>query len=74
MDEAGGWSVLAIGPAEVVVDGDAAADLRRARDVRWACGEGVAWVRIVPTSVTGRAIRACEDGVTVRLDFPSQAS
>ncbi|MGW7381734.1 pyridoxamine 5'-phosphate oxidase family protein [Streptomyces sp. NPDC054794] len=52
-----GWSVLAVGPANVVTEPDAVRRLtRHAHTQPWAGGEREMWVSIRPTSLTGRRI------------------
>ncbi|MEU6577565.1 pyridoxamine 5'-phosphate oxidase family protein [Streptomyces sp. NPDC046805] len=52
-----GWSVLAVGPANVVTDPDAVRRLaQHAYTTPWAGGEREMWVSIRPTSLTGRRI------------------
>ncbi|MFB7510385.1 pyridoxamine 5'-phosphate oxidase family protein [Streptomyces broussonetiae] len=52
-----GWSVLAVGPANVVTDPATARGLtRRAHTTSWAGGDREMWVSIRPTSLTGRRI------------------
>ncbi|MFG2881812.1 DUF1918 domain-containing protein [Streptomyces sp. NPDC048297] len=56
-----GWSVLAVGPASVVTDPDAAGRLTRlAHSTPWAGGERAMWVSVRPTSLTGRRITPAE--------------
>jgi uncharacterized protein len=57
-DGESGWSVMVTGQAEVLSDPreiDAAA---RARLSPWRTGDDVVWMRIVPTTTTGRRIEA----------------
>jgi nitroimidazol reductase NimA-like FMN-containing flavoprotein (pyridoxamine 5'-phosphate oxidase superfamily) len=50
-----GWSVLVTGRAELVYDGEEIQRLRRLGLESWtAAAEHPFWVRILPTSVTGR--------------------
>ncbi|MFE9021111.1 DUF1918 domain-containing protein [Streptomyces sp. NPDC007808] len=52
-----GWSVLAVGPANVVTEPDAVRGLaRRAHTEPWAGGAREMWVSIRPTRLTGRRI------------------
>jgi hypothetical protein len=52
-----GWSVLAVGPANVVTEPDAVRGLaRRAHTGPWAGGAREMWVSIRPTRLTGRRI------------------
>uniref|UniRef100_A0AAU3IEP8 DUF1918 domain-containing protein n=1 Tax=Streptomyces sp. NBC_01393 TaxID=2903851 RepID=A0AAU3IEP8_9ACTN len=56
-----GWSVLAIGPAELVTDPEATGRLTRdAHTTPWAGGERQMWVSIRPASLTGRRITAAD--------------
>ncbi|MGC4987249.1 pyridoxamine 5'-phosphate oxidase family protein [Streptomyces sp. DT193] len=56
-----GWSVLAVGPAELVTDPEATGRLtRHAHTAPWAGGERDMWVSIRPTSLTGRRITAAD--------------
>ncbi|MDA8371078.1 MAG: pyridoxamine 5'-phosphate oxidase family protein [Nocardiopsaceae bacterium] len=53
-----GWSVLVAGSASLVSDADELADIQATTPVRpWANGERNAYVRITPTSISGRRIR-----------------
>lgn len=52
-----GWSVLAVGPAQVVTEPDAVRRLTQgAHATPWAGGEREMWVSIRPTTLTGRRI------------------
>jgi nitroimidazol reductase NimA-like FMN-containing flavoprotein (pyridoxamine 5'-phosphate oxidase superfamily) len=52
-----GWSVLAVGPANVVTDSETVRRLtQHARTTPWAGGEREMWVSIRPTRLTGRRI------------------
>ncbi|MGW6544250.1 DUF1918 domain-containing protein [Streptomyces massasporeus] len=52
-----GWSVLAVGPANVVTEPDAVRGLaHRAHTEPWAGGAREMWVEIRPTRLTGRRI------------------
>ncbi|MFF3821489.1 pyridoxamine 5'-phosphate oxidase family protein [Streptomyces bluensis] len=52
-----GWSVLAVGPARVVAEPDAARRLaERAHSEPWPGGEREMWVSVRPTRLTGRRI------------------
>ncbi|MFF7795658.1 pyridoxamine 5'-phosphate oxidase family protein [Streptomyces sp. NPDC007991] len=52
-----GWSVLAVGPANVVTEPDAVRGLaQRAHTEPWAGGAREMWVSIRPTRLTGRRI------------------
>ena len=51
-----GWSVLVRGRATEVTDGAELEHLARLPLHPWAPGERGRWLRVVPTSVTGRAI------------------
>ncbi|WP_406376956.1 DUF1918 domain-containing protein [Streptomyces sp. NBC_00647] len=56
-----GWSVLAVGPAELVTDPEAVARLTRdAHTTPWAGGAREMWVSIRPASLTGRRITAAD--------------
>jgi nitroimidazol reductase NimA-like FMN-containing flavoprotein (pyridoxamine 5'-phosphate oxidase superfamily) len=60
-----GWSVLVRGYAKEVSDPSERADVERLALHPWATGRKDHWIRIVPWSVTGRAIsrrRSAEDG------------
>jgi nitroimidazol reductase NimA-like FMN-containing flavoprotein (pyridoxamine 5'-phosphate oxidase superfamily) len=57
--DTGGWSVAVVGTAEEITDPDAIARLQQARQVRWSHpGTATHWIRIVPTQITGRRIKA----------------
>jgi len=56
-DGAAGWSVLVLGHAELVDEADVA-ELAAARAARWTTGIGARWVRIVPSTISGRRITA----------------
>lgn len=64
--ETGGWSVAVVGRAEEVTDPDDIARFEQARHVRWSHpggawsdpGAATHWIRIVPTKVSGRRIKA----------------
>ena len=51
-----GWSVLVRGVASEVTDEHERARLARLPLHPWAPGERDRWLRVVPTTVTGRAI------------------
>jgi hypothetical protein len=52
-----GWSVLAVGLADMVTEPGAVGRLaRHAHTTPWAGGERDMWVSIRPTSLTGRRI------------------
>ena len=54
-----GWSVLVTGRAEQLSDPDTIHRLSSAAGPQpWAGGERKLWIRIVPTRITGRLIRA----------------
>lgn len=53
-----GWSVMVVGRAEEITDPDEIARAARDRHVLWRPGDTAHWVRIVPSKVTGRRIRA----------------
>ncbi|MEU9387266.1 pyridoxamine 5'-phosphate oxidase family protein [Streptomyces sp. NPDC048279] len=56
-----GWSVLAVGPANVVTNPDAVRRIaERAHTTPWAGGEREMWVSIRPTNLTGRRITTDE--------------
>lgn len=57
-EDAGGWSVAVVGAAEEITDPEEIARFTRQRHVLWAAGRAAHWIRIVPTKVTGRRIRA----------------
>lgn len=59
-DEGAGWSVLVVGRAEQVTDPEELRRLERLRRTPWASGEGVRWVRIVPSKTSGRRVHAVE--------------
>ena len=59
-DERGAWSVLVVGRAEEVTDPAVIERCSTMRTVRWAAGAGTRWLRVVPSKVTGRRIRAVE--------------
>jgi nitroimidazol reductase NimA-like FMN-containing flavoprotein (pyridoxamine 5'-phosphate oxidase superfamily) len=66
-DGSGGWSVLVLGQAEEITDAAVIDRLASQRTVLWRAGDAVHWVRIVPTSVTGRRIYASDQGFTIRI-------
>jgi nitroimidazol reductase NimA-like FMN-containing flavoprotein (pyridoxamine 5'-phosphate oxidase superfamily) len=66
-DGGGGWSVLVVGHAEEISDAEEIDRLAAQRTVLWRAGATVHWVRIVPTSVTGRRIYASDQGFTIRI-------
>jgi nitroimidazol reductase NimA-like FMN-containing flavoprotein (pyridoxamine 5'-phosphate oxidase superfamily) len=53
-----GWSVSVVGRAEEITDPDDIARLEQLRHVLWRSAPSVAWLRIVPSKVTGRRISA----------------
>jgi uncharacterized protein len=53
-----GWSVLALGDAEEVVDPNELARLERLPLAPWCTGPRSVWLRIRTTSITGRRIPA----------------
>ncbi|MFF8864779.1 pyridoxamine 5'-phosphate oxidase family protein [Streptomyces sp. NPDC015139] len=56
-----GWSVLAVGPAQVVTDPAAVRSLtRHAHALPWAGGQREMWVSMKPTTLTGRRITAAD--------------
>ena len=57
-DGDGGWSVAMVGHAEEMVDPEEIAAAARRRDVQWAAGDAVTWIRIVPSKISGRRISA----------------
>lgn len=60
-----GWSVLVVGQAAAFDEPEAIERLlRRGSPDPWAGGERDVWVRIKPTSVTGRAIHTQEEAPT----------
>jgi uncharacterized protein len=54
----GGWSVVVRGRAAAVDDPDEAIRLRREGPQPWASGQRHLFVRVHPTSVTGRSVAA----------------
>ena len=57
-DRAEGWSVLVEGFVEVVYDVDEISDLESRGLTSWTPGTvEMVWVRVVPTTITGRRIR-----------------
>ena len=61
-DEDGGWSVVVLGHAEEISDPVEIDRIAPQRHVLWAAGAGTRWIRIRPTSVTGRRIGAVVTG------------
>jgi len=59
-DGDGGWSVAVVGAPAELLDPDEIARLGAQRDVPWALGRTVRWIRIVSAKVTGRRISAHE--------------
>lgn len=57
-----GWSVLAVGPASVVVDPDVPDEIRRQGAEPWAPGPRDHLVRIEPEFVSGRRITSSPTG------------
>jgi nitroimidazol reductase NimA-like FMN-containing flavoprotein (pyridoxamine 5'-phosphate oxidase superfamily) len=55
-----GWSVMIVGRAEEVDDCNVVARLRNHQRVGWRRSGTERWLRIVPTKVTGRKIRASD--------------
>jgi nitroimidazol reductase NimA-like FMN-containing flavoprotein (pyridoxamine 5'-phosphate oxidase superfamily) len=55
-----GWSVMIVGRAEEIDDPDMVARLRRHQRVGWRQSGTEQWLRIVPTKVTGRRVRASD--------------
>jgi uncharacterized protein len=56
----GGWSVLVVGRAELVTDPGEIDWYDAVRRVAWAAGPSARWLRVVPTTMTGRRIRAAK--------------
>jgi hypothetical protein len=54
----GGWSVLMVGHDEENLDAEEIERLAAERSVLWAAGRSTRWIRIVPTTITGRRISA----------------
>ena len=67
-DGSRGWSVLVVGHAEEIRDAEVIARMARDRGRLWRTGETARWIRIVPSKVTGRRIRAADRPVTLRVD------
>jgi uncharacterized protein len=57
-DGDGGWSVLAVGRAELVTDAGEIERYRRDRRVTWAGHADAQWVRVVVEGLTGRRVGA----------------
>src|SRR6266508_5836297 len=57
-DGTGGWSVLVVGRGREPHRPGRYRPGARTRTVLWGADRGVHWVRIVPSKVTGRRIRA----------------
>ncbi|WP_406209288.1 pyridoxamine 5'-phosphate oxidase family protein [Kitasatospora sp. NBC_01560] len=58
-----GWSVLAVGDAAAFDEPEAVERLlRRGSPDPWAGGPREVWIRLRPTSLTGRSIRTAEEG------------
>jgi nitroimidazol reductase NimA-like FMN-containing flavoprotein (pyridoxamine 5'-phosphate oxidase superfamily) len=57
-DGQGGWSVLVVGRAEELTDAAEIERIAPARRVLWGAGSGSHWVRVVPSTMTGRRISA----------------
>lgn len=59
VDEVSGeaWSVLVVGPVSEVSDGETLRRLRALDLGAWAPGDGLHWLRVAPTKVTGRRAR-----------------
>ncbi|HVV36150.1 MAG TPA: pyridoxamine 5'-phosphate oxidase family protein [Acidimicrobiales bacterium] len=53
-----GWSVMIVGKAEEIADETTVAQLIEQRLVPWRKSGSERWLRLVPTKVTGRRIRA----------------
>ena len=60
IEQSTGWSVLVKGRASEITDPDELARVTRLPLWFWGIGGKVHWIRIVPTEVTGRAIRRQE--------------
>jgi uncharacterized protein len=67
-DGSRGWSVLVVGRAEEIVDGDLIAELSTEQERLWRTGATARWIRVVPSKVTGRRICAADRPVTLRGD------
>jgi len=57
-DGGGGWSVAVVGAPAEVTDAGEIARLTAQRDLPWALGRTVRWIRIVSSKTTGRRISA----------------
>lgn len=57
-DESSGWSVLVVGRAEEVDDPVVMARAAEQRSTVWRSEDTLRWLRIVPTTMTGRRITA----------------
>ena len=57
-DGESGWSVMVTGHAEVMTDAREARLSAALRMSPWRTGDDVIWMRIVPSSITGRRIEA----------------
>lgn len=55
-DRRRGWSVVARGRAEQIGDPEGISRARALPLMPWAVGDKARWVRVVPTTVTGRSI------------------
>jgi nitroimidazol reductase NimA-like FMN-containing flavoprotein (pyridoxamine 5'-phosphate oxidase superfamily) len=56
-----GWSVLAVGPASLVMEPEAVRGLaQRAHTMPWPGGKREVWVSIRPTTLTGRRITTAD--------------
>jgi len=62
-DGTSGWSVMVLGRAEEITDADEVTRLAAQRSAPWAGGPTARWIRIVPTSTTGRVISAVDHSV-----------
>jgi nitroimidazol reductase NimA-like FMN-containing flavoprotein (pyridoxamine 5'-phosphate oxidase superfamily) len=55
-----GWSVMIVGRAEEVEDAEIVARLREHQRVGWRHSGTERWLRIAPTKITGRRVRASD--------------
>ncbi|MGW7365841.1 helix-turn-helix domain-containing protein [Streptomyces sp. NPDC054841] len=68
-----GWSVLVVGQARAVTDGDAVRRLEaEARSLPWAGGQREMWVTVTPTRITGRRVTNTQAGPPSSSGRPSQ--
>ena len=59
-DEGGGWSVEVVGTPAEIVGTEEIARLTAQRDIPWALGRSVRWIRIISSQITGRRISAVD--------------